>query len=188
MRRNRSGSASTDTKSQTGSTFSSAGANGDETISLSSNHASGTSTPRKILRPSLSAAQLRSNTQPPSIVTTSVTPPDTYRNRSGTNPTTMRPTLSPAARTSSNTSDSRHDRTLMEEPEEYVGPSVQFAKLPELPARVGSPSPTGSVTTPTGRRLPFNLLSKTLSSNDHTPSLGLGSHRRGSSTTSIRGN
>jgi len=194
MRRNRSGSASTDTKSQTGSTFSSAGpsANGDDITSLSSNHGSGTSTPRKILRPSLSAAQLRSHTQPPSIVTTNVTPPDTFRSRAGTNPTAPRPNttaLSPTTiltRSSSNASDSRHDRTLVEEPEESVGPSVQFAKLPELPGRPGSPSPTGStVTTPTGRRLPFNLLSKTLSSNDHPPSLG---HRRGSSSTSIRGN
>lgn len=194
MRRNRSGSASTDTKSQNGSTFSSAGpsANGDDISSLSSNLASGTSTPRKVLRPSLSAAQLRSNTQTPSIITTNVTPPDTFRSRSGTNPTSTRPvptSLSPNAllsRSPSNASDSRHDQTLLEEPEDVVGQPAQYAKFREPLARPGSPSPNGSaVTTPTGRRLPFNLLSKTLGNNDHLPTAN---HRRGASTTSIRGN
>jgi len=96
MRRNRSGSASTDTKSQNGSNFSSVGpsTNGDDITSLSSNHASGTSTPRKLLRPSLSAAQLGNSYKQPSIVATS---PDTLRSRSGTTPTSSPPLSSSPA-------------------------------------------------------------------------------------------
>jgi len=187
MRRNRSGSASTDTKSQNGSNFSSVGpsTNGDDITSLSSNHASGTSTPRKLLRPSLSAAQLGNSYKQPSIVATS---PDTLRSRSGTTPTSLSPTPK-LTRSSSNASasDSRHGQILVEEPDEiFIGPSTQFAKFPEPPGSPALPSPSGSVvTTPTGRRLPFNLLSKTLSNSDHPSSLA---HRRGASTASIRGN
>lgn len=189
LRRNRSGSASTDTKSQNGSNFSSAGpsANGDDITSMPP---SGTTTPRKTLRPSLSAAQLRSNTQPPSIVTINATPTDSFRNRAGTNPTAPRPnpaTLSPTpvlARSSSIKSETQHDRTLFEEPENFQGPSVQFATFPEPPPD----SPGSLLTTPTGRRLPFHLLSKTVS---HEPppavvTAGGHSHRRGSSANSIR--
>ena len=179
MRRNRSGSASTDTKSQNGSSLSSAGPS-DDITSLSSSHASGTSTPRKVLRPSVSAAQLQSSkNKPPSV---STTPSDFFRSRSGTNPTAAKPTLISLVptpiltRSSSNASDSR---VLIEEPDEMVvGPSIQYAKLAEpLSSRPDSPSLPA---TQTGRRLPFNLLSKTLGSTEG------GTHRRGVSATSIR--
>ena len=188
LRRNRSGSGSTDTKSHNGSNFSSVGpsSNGDDIMSLPPS-VSG-STTRKILRPSASAAQLRSNTQPtPSIITIGPTPisSESFRSRSGTNPSsTTRPitsTLSPGpvlTRSSSTSNNSRQDRysnstVVVEETGDFTGPSHQFAQFPDPPPE----SPTGS--TPTGRRLPFHLLTKTMGNGDTTSMLA--GHRRGAS-------
>ncbi|EGO02202.1 hypothetical protein SERLA73DRAFT_86465 [Serpula lacrymans var. lacrymans S7.3] len=189
MRRNRSGSAgtsSTDNKSQNGLNFASAGpsANGDDITALTSIAITGSTTPRRRLRPSFSAAQLRS-TPPPAIVTADSLHPEALRNRSGTNPTTARPiqpSLSPTpivSRTSSFDSP-RYGERLIEEPENFTGPPSRYAQFPEPPVKPGNSVSTA--TTSIGRRLPFNILSKPAPNTDPPP----GSHRRGSSATSIR--
>ena len=70
----------------------------------------------------------------------------------------------------------------MEEPGDFTGPSHQFAQFPDPPVPE-SPTESTSVTTPTGRRLPFHLLTKTITSGGgDTSSNGLLSgHRRGAS-------
>ena len=91
MRRNRSESQGT-SSTDTGSNYASAGpsANGDNITSLAHIPISGSTTPR-LLRPSISAAQLR--TTPESLTTVTTQPQPESRNRSGTNPTATRPTL-----------------------------------------------------------------------------------------------
>jgi len=183
MRRTRSGSqgtASTDNRSQNGSTPSSAGpsADGDDISSLSHLTPSGSVTPRR-LRPSMSAAQLRTTAEPPSIVATATQSEN--RNRSGTNPTAPRPSL-PMLSRSSSTSISRSlisPESVFEESESYTGPPSQYAQFPEPPL---APEDTS---TPVGRRLAFHLLSKPLPGIDIN---GSSSHRRGmSATASVRG-
>ncbi|KAI0068766.1 ankyrin [Artomyces pyxidatus] len=196
LRRNRSGSGSTDVKSQNSSNPSSAGpsANGDDIASLP---ASGP-TPKRRLRPSLSAAQLRTNPKPPFIVTTHASQ-DTSRNRSGTSPATIQaadtpfnspPSSSTPLPTSSRLPPSRGSSLttvpVSPETESYVGPSSNYARFPDPPTSE-NPSPNGTPTvtnTPTsGRRLPFHILSKPL------PTIELhnsNSHRRGASIHSMR--
>lgn len=244
MRRNRSGSQSTDPKSQNGSTFSfsSAGpsANGDDLASLASasklstahSNSGSAATARRILRPSVSAAQLRSYTEAQRASPTTPTggavfastvvppPPDSFRSRAGTSPTAPRPhppalSLAPTILTRSASTKSSASRPIEEADEYrymYGAESPVFARfsLSESPPPPPPPqlwgvgasgsegsgsgsSPSGSVTTttataatatattPTGRRLPFNLLAKTLSPE------GAG-HRRGVSAALIRGN
>ncbi|KAH9077326.1 ankyrin [Lactarius deliciosus] len=97
LRRNRSGSGSTDAKmvefpSPAGNAQVSSGpsVNGDNIASLPG--VRGFVTPRRRLRPSSSAAQLRNHTKPPFIVTTPAASQDVaQRNRAGTNPTTRLP-------------------------------------------------------------------------------------------------
>lgn len=178
LRRNRSGSqgtSSTDTKSQNGSTFSSAGpsANGDDITSLTRLPISGSVTPRR-LRPSMSAAQLRSGAGSPVLPTDSE---HSSRDRSGTTPNITRPKLSPLPILTRSSSTSKSSKPLItEEPESFTGPPSQYAQFPEPPP----PEPDINSTPTTSRRLPFNLL---------RPSLDLpsSSHRRGQSVTSVRG-
>lgn len=182
MRRNRSGSqgtSSTDNKSQNGSSFSSAGpsADGDDISSLSHLTPSGSVTPRR-LRPSMSAAQLRTTAEPLSIVAN--TAQSENRNRSGTNPTASRPSL-PMLSRSSSTSNSHplmSPESVFEESESYTGPPSQYAQFPEPPLAAEDNS-----TPVAGRRLAFHILSKPL------PDInGSSSHRRGmSATASVRG-
>lgn len=190
MRRNRSGSAgtsSTDNRSQAGPNFSSAGpsGSGDELDSISSLGIAGTTAPRRLLRPSFSAAQLRSS---PSPIPAQPTQTDASRHRAGTNPNSARPVqpcLSPppiASRTSSSDCP-RYEETLVEEPEiYYMGPPTQYAHFPE-PPRKSNRSASSSAAAAITRRLPFNLLSKPT---PPPPEHGHNGHRRGSSTTSIR--
>lgn len=193
MRRNRSGSAgtsSTDNKSQAGPTFSSAGpsGSGDELDDISSLAITGTTAPRKLLRPSFSAAQLRTSPSPGPIHAQPAQS-DAYRNRAGTNPSSVRPGQSslsptPVASRASSSDCPRYEEKLVEEPEIYTGPPTQYAHFPE-PPRKSNRSASSSAAAAITRRLPFNLLSKP------TPPLppehGHSGHRRGSSTTSIRG-
>ena len=194
MRRNRSGSAgtsSTDNKSQVGPTFSSAGpsGSGDELDGISSLAITGTTAPRKLLRPSFSAAQLRTSPSPVPIPTQPAQS-DTARNRAGTTPSSVRPGQSPLSPTPvvSRTSSSdcpRYEEKLVEEPEIiYTGPPTQYAHFPE-PPRKSNRSASSSAAAAITRRLPFNLLSKPTP--PPPPEHGHSGHRRGSSTTSIRG-
>lgn len=182
--RNRSGSASTDTKSANGST--NAETNGID--SVSSLPPSGASTPRRRLRPSLSAAQLRSTPQPPSIITTSPSQNDSTRSRQG--PSSGGSRFSPTSivshafgsRNNSTTDNRRDARALFEvdEPKENLtGPPSRFAQFPDPPwtADSSSSSSTPTVTPGSTRRLPFNLLSKVHSE----PLATHPAHRRGSS-------
>ncbi|KAF9247327.1 ankyrin repeat-containing domain protein [Melanogaster broomeanus] len=189
MRRNRSGSggtSSTDNKSQAGPIFSSAGpsANGDDITALAS------STQRRRLRPSFSAAQLRTSPSPIAVPTQSPQG-DSSRNRSGTNPGSVRPgqvSLSPTPiLTRASSSDyPRYDEKLEEEPELYTGTPTQYARFPEPPIsrKQNNRSVPSSAAAAITRRLPFNLLSKPT---PPLPESGHGSHRRGASTTSILG-
>lgn len=171
MRRNRSESSSTDNKSQTGSTFSAALAAHDEVPNDYSR--SGTITPRR-LRPSASAAQLRTNHDSP-------IPVGEHRSRAGTNPS-VKPALSPVPQLTRSSSISNSLRSFtpttggVEEAENYHGPPSQYAQFPEPP---GAQEDTS---TPTAGRRKFHLLSK--------PSHGLeipSNHRRGMSATAVRG-
>jgi uncharacterized protein len=187
--RSRSGSqgtSSTDTKSQNGSTFASAGpsANGDDITAL----ISGSVTPRR-LRPSVSAAQLRT-TQPTSGSGKSI-PPANTRTGSSTSPTTSttRGGVSPIpllTRSSSMTKSLRSiasvDRLSFDEAEEYSG-------SPSLHAGFPSPPPSSivkgeNVPMTNGRRKGFHILSKPLQSFE--TSIG-SNHQRKTSAASTRG-
>lgn len=193
MRRNRSGSggtSSTDNKSQNGINFTSAGpsANGDDITALASIAITGSTTPRRSLRPSFSAAQLR--TMPSPLATQPQNSQvDPLRNRSGTNPTSTRPTqvtLTPIpilARASSS------DSPRSEEPETFSGSPAQYAQFPEPPKK-GVRIATSSTAAAISRRLPSIFSSKF--SPSHPPPMpdlpqGHHSHQRDSSMTSIRG-
>ncbi|KAF7966010.1 hypothetical protein HWV62_40491 [Athelia sp. TMB] len=214
MQRNRSGSQSTDSKSQNGSLFSvpsAAAAIADDLASIASNGAtSGTATPRRALRPSVSAAQLRSyvslqvpspsspnppaQTPTPTALSFGINLPEPFRTR--TTPSASRtPSATPLALTrSASTKSTARGARIDERDEDFAfGPeSPVFARFGDSPGSVGSSPPSvnghgaggGSTTsTPTGRRLPFNLLSKTLmSSPDREPS----AHRRGVPATASR--
>jgi len=190
--RSRSGSqgtSSTDTKSQNGSTFASAGpsANGDDITAL----VSGSVTPRR-LRPSVSAAQLRT-TQPSNTSGSGngMSPTDT-RTGSSTSPTTSAPRrgVSPIpllTRSSSMSKSLRSiasvDRLSFDEAEEYAGISNQYAQFPApAPSRVVKEE--NCVPATNGRRKGFHILSKPLQSFETSTG---SSHRRKTSAASTRG-
>ncbi|KAJ7765007.1 ankyrin repeat-containing domain protein [Mycena maculata] len=188
LNRNRSGSQGTsstsDNKSQNGSLYTSAGpsVDGDDVSSLTRvGPSSGSITPRR-LRPSMSAAQLRTNPEPLNIITTLPSSSSESRTRSGTNPTAPRPTLPGMLSRSSSISTSPRvipsaDRSIFEESENYTGPPSQYAQFPEPPLL----APDDSSTPTAARRLAFHhLLSKPLPHTDPPY------HRRGMSATSVR--
>lgn len=210
LRRNRSGSGSTDVRTvespspaaHPGNTpiSSEPSVNGDNIASLPG--VRGSVAPRRRLRPSSSAAQLRSHTKPPFIVTTPAVSQDfAQRNRSGTNPTTRLPSSPrspltdtfgpvssasqalPSRNSSLNALSTSQDDA---ETETFVGPSSDYAVFPDPPDEDPSPTVTPTVTnTPTRHRLPFHILSKPLP----LPSIDLHhghGHRRGSSIHSVR--
>lgn len=208
LRRNRSGSGSTDVKTTEpadpspaaplGSTPVSSGPslNGDGLASLPD--VSGSFAARRHLRPSFSAAQLRRG---PFIVTTH-TPQETSRNRAGTNPamTTQSSTRSPLSdsfgptisgfrapplrNSSLNALATTKDST---DPEKLTGPPSEYAVFPDPPDddTNSTATPTATNTPTPTRRLPFNLLSKPLPSLDLHHHHGHG-HRRGASIQSLR--
>ncbi|KAF8076525.1 ankyrin repeat-containing domain protein [Lyophyllum atratum] len=185
--RNRSGSqgtSSTDNRSQNGSHFASAGpsANGDDITALNQVPNSGASTPRR-LRPSVSAAQLRTIDSPspaPANNHTVHTQPEN-RNRSGTNPSTRPSQTTPLLTRSSSITTSPRSLASpdLEDNESYIGPPSQFAQFPE------PPSASEDTTTPmASRRKAFHILSKPLPPIEQPASA---SHRRGMSAASVRG-
>ncbi|KAG2154915.1 ankyrin repeat-containing domain protein [Suillus bovinus] len=202
MRRNRSGSAgtaSTDNKSQNGNNFTSAGpsANGDDITALASLAITGSTAPRRSLRPSFSAAQLRT-TPSPLAAQTQNSQAEALRNRSGTNPSSARPaqtTLSPIpVLTRASSSDtSQHEEKLMEGSETFTGPPTLYAQFPEPPkkgVRIASSATAAAIS----RRLPSIFSSKSSPAQPPpTPApvndlpQGHHSHRRGSSAASSRG-
>lgn len=189
MKRNRSGSASTDTKSQNDSFyFTSAGpsANGDDITSLNHIPKSGMGTQRR-LRPSMSASQLRTTPEETFGV---AHPPAETRNRAGTSPTAPRPPVKqfpPFNRSSSSSNSHDHNgvsKHVYEEPDSYdnyTGPPSQYATFPNPPEPLEADNSTPTISS---RRLGFRLLSK--SSFDSSSSQEPSKHRRGSSSTSIR--
>ena len=184
MMRNRSGSSSTDNKSQNGSSFSSAGpsANGDDITSLAYPSASGTSTPRKFLRPSLSAAQLRTGQEVSHVAVTTVPQQAEARIRAGTSPGHPRPSLAPlhliraSSQTKSHRTTGKVTRDVDPDKESFTGPPIQYAQFPDPPSSIDQDHSTPTI----GRRLPFHLLSK-------LPLDSSAGHRRGASATSVRG-
>jgi uncharacterized protein len=204
LRRNRSGSGSTDVKTTEstvsspspatplGSNVVSSGASVNEDDLASLPEVSGSIAARRRLRPSFSAAQLR---RAPFIVTTHTSSQDTpSRNRAGTNPTvapSMRSPLSdrfgptasgipapPLRNSSLNALSSAKDDT---ESEKLTGPPSDYAVFPDPPEEEASPSATPTASGTHSRRLPFHILSKPL------PSLDLHhGHRRGASIQSLR--
>lgn len=184
--RNRSGSAgttSTEILSQNGSSTV-ASLNEEDMLPLNA-VINGSVPARRLLRPSASAAQLRSNapsvTNPPSL--------DMIRTRSGTNPKVSKsPPADGNSFSGSQSTVSSRPTVIPEVPfpedDDYSGPSEKYAQFPQppLPQPGKPPERKGSsgLTTPTStRRLPFSLLSKPLPSID--PQI---SHRRGASTAS----
>jgi hypothetical protein len=182
LNRNRSGSqgtaSTTDNKSQNGSHFASAGpsSNGDDITALMS----GSVTPRR-LRPSVSAAQLRTT-----HTNSANTPHPESRNRSGTSPSTTRGAISPLPSLARSSSTSKSLRSIasaeklsFDDSGSYTGPPSQYARFPEPPVV------TEDHTTPTnGRRKAFHILAKPLQTLEASTN---SSHRRGMSSTSVRG-
>ncbi|KAJ3563370.1 hypothetical protein NP233_g8982 [Leucocoprinus birnbaumii] len=170
MQRNRSESSSTDTRSQTGATYSSGLTVHNETIT--DLPPTGAITPRR-LRPSASAAQLRHTHDHPSHAEN--------RSRAGTNPS-ANPTPSPLPQLTRSSSTSNSVRTsspsagASEDPTAYHGPPSQYAKFPEPP-----PAQEDSTTPTTSRRKAFQILSKPSHALDHSSN-----HRRGMSATATR--
>lgn len=208
LRRNRSGSGSTDVKTTEstvsspspaaplGSSAASSGPSVNEDDLASLPEVSGSIAGRRRLRPSFSAAQLR---RAPFIVTTHTSSQDTpSRNRAGTNPTvasstSMRSPLSdrfgptasvipapPLRNSSLNALSSAKDDT---EPEKLTGPPSDYAVFPDPPEGEASPSATPTASGTHSRRLPFHILSKPLPSLDLHHGHG---HRRGASIQSLR--
>ena len=204
LRRNRSGSGSTEVRTVefpspaahpgNAPISSKPSANGDNIASLPG--VRGSVTPRRRLRPSSSAAQLR---RPPFIVTTAAVSQDvSSRNRAGTNPTTRIPhsprspqtdtfgPVSPSGQALPSRNSSLNALSTSKDdgvPESFAGPSSDYAVFPDPPEEDPSPTVTPTVTnTPTSRRLPFHILSKPLP----LPSIDLHhhghGHRRGSSS------
>lgn len=158
MLRNRSGSSSTDNKSQSGSAFTNALAIHNELPSDRLH--SGSMTPRR-LRPSASAAQLRSRHDSPA---------PGIRTRAGTNPMASTQLTRSSSITNSPFVPGRDAET-------YHGPPSQYARFPEPP-----PIQEDSSTPTAARRKAFQILSKPLPPVDHSSN-----HRRGMSATAVRG-
>ncbi|KAF9653395.1 ankyrin [Thelephora ganbajun] len=210
-RRNRSGSAgttSTDAPSQTESIGNLNGADREEVVPPMNSLVNGSVRPRRLLRPSASAAQLRSNGSGLGLVSKSSQ--EMLRSRSGmgpleippsgsnsspnvTTPTRQKPGISTrtsSGHTAGGMADDREDG-------DYTGPSELYAQFPP-PATTSRLPQTTKVSTsttkgmdrngrvPAGitpattshRRIPFHLLSKPL-----PPIDAQFGHRRGTSTT-----
>ncbi|KAL1755311.1 hypothetical protein FB107DRAFT_262577 [Schizophyllum commune] len=201
LNRNRSGSNGTASTDAPRSYQSSNGLSvtSDHLPPISQLSLGGPHTPRR-LRPSMSAAQLRSPRS--ELAPTS----NENRNRSGTSPSQVRPvavaaTPSHALTRSSSTSNSLRGPfrpaggSVYEEPETYsetyTGPSIQYAQFPEPPLTPeDNATPTiasttlNTATTNSRRHALHNILTKPLASLDR---LENASHRRGMSASSLRG-
>ncbi|GJE84097.1 ankyrin [Phanerochaete sordida] len=173
--RNRSGSAATASTDANDSAVSSGGKSRDDDVaSLQSYMTVGSVAPRKLLRPSASAAQLRSSPQPlssssastvsqhPELRSRSGTDPDVLHHHSSsassiTSPLVERTPASPATPTQTSARPPLVKASLSRDSTkdaEYAGPSSEFAKFPPPPAVERSHTPTLL-----SRRLPFLLSS-----------------------------
>ena len=160
----------------------------------------GSVAPRRRLRPSASATQLRTHSH--NELASSITPnsTDPSRNRSGTSPAMLKQASSPARHTPS------HSETLPLTPtqnsvrpqgirgggvweldkETYIGPPSEYARFPPPPVPPKEPpekqTTTPTTTTPTShsRRLPFGILSHKHSDHNTNPN-----HKRNISMSSI---
>lgn len=219
--RQRSGSAataSTDTPSQNGSTVSSGGGGSNPSKDVATERVDdppyevpyeppsmrslGSVAPRRLLRPSASAAQLRDNPQNP--VNVSAASQNDTRNRSGTSPGILRrhPSLSSAPRniivdpalttpTQSSTTPNRpptikssSSRDSNKE-KDFVGPSTDYAKFPPpVPPSEATERDRNHTPTLLSRRLPFNLLSSHKHTGEHHHHNPFG-HKRNPSTNSL---
>ncbi|KAG6903507.1 hypothetical protein C0995_005530 [Termitomyces sp. Mi166 len=173
--RNRSGSqgtSSTDNRSQNGSFFASAGpsTNGDNITALNPLSNGGTSTPRR-LRPSASAAQLRTVYAPTHTIHTQ--PESRHRIGNGSSHRSVSSTL---LTRSLSTSTSPRSMTPGIEGESYMGPPSQYAQFPEPPLHEETSTPVAQ------RRKAFHILSKPLPPVDASVN-----HRRGMSANAVRG-
>ncbi|KAF8630336.1 hypothetical protein AX15_002986 [Amanita polypyramis BW_CC] len=174
MRRTRSGSQ--DTPPHDGFQQTSGTTVQDDVATLARRARDLMSMPRR-LRPSASAAQLRTTSDSPVSDTVTQSKSES-RTRAGTNPSTAKPMLSPIPMlTRSTTSDSLQSLFIAEQSGEevdgYTGPPSQYAQFPGPPAP-DDPAPT------VHRRKGLHMLLKS--------STGDGaSHRRGMSATSVRG-
>lgn len=199
--RARSGSAAT--TSTDGSAVSSGAKSVEEDIpSLHSLVTVGSVAPRRLLRPSASAAQLRATPHPLVSPNTSASSrqPDT-RNRSGTDPDVLQqhaPTSSVSTSSSvkldpaspaTPTQTSAVPRpplikasSSQDSSKEYTGPSSDFARFPPPPSETTERSHTPTTLLP--RRLPFNLLSSHKHNGDHHHHNPF-SHKRNSSSNSV---
>lgn len=195
--RNRSGSASTDNYSLASSTNGSGQASatllphGEEYFPTQDpEHLSGSMTPRR-LRPSYSAAQLRTPYESEVSASTYSTPQGESRSRAGTGPslsTQGRAGVPPLnLNRSSSISNSLKsiispDRAVHQEAQSYMGPPSQYAQFPEPPLRSEEVN-TPTATTTSSRRKALHILGKPLPGFDSSGA----SHRRGMSATSVRG-
>ncbi|KAI0347159.1 ankyrin [Trametopsis cervina] len=198
--RQRSGSAataSTDAPSQNGSGgMSSNGPSEDELASLHSMVTVGSVAPRRRLRPSASAAQLRSPAQTTASNPQALTQQET-RARNGSSPGILKrhPSLSSAlslsnGRESSPTTPTQSTPSVRapssrpsiskenSRDKDYVGPSAEFAKFPPPPASSELVEKTTPAATHT-RRIPF------FSSHKHNPDRDQHGHKRNSSANSL---
>jgi uncharacterized protein len=186
LRRNRSESSSTDNPSINGSTTAGSGQLSAglpptaEEYQRDKDHQDGAATPRR-LRPSYSAAQLRSTQELPEP--SNGVPHSESRNRSGTNPTSTRipasPTLTRAPSISNSAKPSINPgRTSYEDSKSYMGPPSQYAKFPEPPARQPRPEGSNASANNSNRRKALHILGFDSSN---------ANHRRGLSATSVRG-
>ncbi|KAI9066741.1 ankyrin [Trametes sanguinea] len=206
--RQRSGSAttaSTDSPSQNESVSPSPPApppkDTDDLAALTSLVTVGSVAPRRRLRPSASAAQLRTTPQPLTIPSNSLS--QEPRSRSGTSPAMLKPSSNASGSSSSDPSAlptptqnstsrppmgrSGSSQQSMSD-KNYTGPPSEYARFPpppmtEEPERAATPT-TATAPTPThSRRLPFNLLSSHKNSLDQHVSGG--SHRRNASVNAV---
>ncbi|KIP07006.1 hypothetical protein PHLGIDRAFT_106169 [Phlebiopsis gigantea 11061_1 CR5-6] len=197
--RQRSGSAattSTDTPSLNGSAVSSNGRKSgeDDIASLQSLVTVGSVAPRRMLRPSASAAQLRAAPQP--LVSPNSTRQSESRSRSGTDPEHLyqhSPSTVSRAEPSSPATPTQTSTTPLRPPlikatlsrdstkeKEFIGPSSDFARFPPPPAEAAERSHTPAILP---RRLPFNLLSSHKHNGDHHHNPF--AHKRNSSANSV---
>ncbi|KAI0682863.1 ankyrin repeat-containing domain protein [Cytidiella melzeri] len=189
--RQRSGSAataSTDAPSQSGSGISSNGPSEDELTSL-----------KRRLRPSASAAQLRSPSQPPVLLNPQAPTLSENRSRNGSSPGILKrhPSLSSASSLTTGknstpttptqpfppprTSSSRPSiSTESSRDKEYTGPSTEYAKFPPPPEPVAEKTQTTTPTATYTRRIPF-FSHKQSSDREHH---GF-AHKRNSSSNSL---
>ncbi|KAH9951664.1 ankyrin [Amylocystis lapponica] len=188
--RQRSGSAttaSTDNQSQNGSNISPAGllSHGDDLKPLNTLVTVGSVAPRRRLRPSASAAQLRSSPQAPTFSHNSISShQETLRNRSGTSPAMLNKAnpLAPSPTPETSALPTPTQGSLSRTPPSRAGyaglPSRVSEERPERERAAANPSTT--TTAPVhSRRLPFNILSSHKTSIDQH--MTAGGHRRNAS-------